>query len=286
MALSVISILAYTVAALLTFRKIYIVRARDAMHRYHGESSTERVPETEAQIKQWERLLSQREDAKKVNPTNSQQTFKLEWPGNGDRRSTIGTLRNLPRAARNAYESRGNSVYGRPDSVVSATTQMDPVVEEASLDPRLGPLPARAYTPPNYNEEHIPGIVNTRYTASETPQAPTPNPPQLQQNGYPLEKPAIQDSNTQHPLERSQNQYRMVDEHRPAIEYRMAPPEEQPRSLSRGSARSRESTRMEIELADRGRSRDMGDRSDMDGVEVIRSIRRVETDGWGIRHGY
>lgn len=284
MALSVISILAYTVAALLTFRKIYIVRARDAMHRYHGGSSSERVPETEAQIKQWERLLSQREDAKKANQASSQQTFKLEWPGNGDRRSTIETLRNLPRAARTAYESRGNSIYGRQDTGPAAP-QMDPVAEEASLDPRLGPLPSTAYVPPNYDEEHIPGILNTHYATPETPQAPTPRLPQLQQNGYPLEKPTIQDFNAQHPLERNQNQYRMVDEHQPAIEYRMARPEEQPRSVSRGSTRSREDRRMEIELADRGRVQDLKSNRNLDGVEVIKSIRRVETDGWGRRHG-
>lgn len=283
MALSIISILAYTVAALFTFRKIYIVRARDAMHRYHGGASSERVPETEAQIKQWERLLSQREDAKKANQANSQQTFKLEWPGNGDRRSTIGTLRNLPRAARNAYEGRGNSIYGRPDNV-SAMPQMDPVAEEASLGTRLDPLPSTAYVPPNYDEEHIPGIINTRYTTLDTPQAPTSNLPQLQQNGYPLEKPAVQDTDAQHPLDRGQNQYRMVDEDQPAIEYRMAALE-QPRSMSSGSTRSRESRRMEIELADRGRARDLASNRELHGVEVIKSITRVETDGWGRRHG-
>ncbi len=280
MALSVISTLAYTVAVLLTFRKIYIVRARDAMHRYDGGSSSEGVPETEAQIKQWQRLLSQREDAKKANQASSQQTFKLEWPGNGDRRSTIGTLRNLPRAARHAYESRGNSMYGRQDPIASAATQMNPVAEEASLDRRLEPLPATAYVPPNYDDH----IVNARYTTPETPQAPTPNLPQLQQNGYPLEKPPIQNLNAQHPVERNQNQYRMVDEGQPAIEYHMARAEEDPRSGGRGSTPSREERRMEIELADRGRGQDLS-RRHLDGVEVIKSIRRVETDGWGRRHG-
>ena len=280
--ISVISLLTYTVVALLTFRKIYIVRARDAMHRHHGGPSAERVLETEAQIKQWESLLSQREDVKKATQANNQQTFKLEWPGNGDRRSTIGTLRNLPRAARNAYESRANSMYGRQDFITPAATQMDPVAEEASIAPSLGALPATAYVPTNYDDH----IVNTRFTTPETPQAPTPNRPQLGPNGYPLEKTPNQNFDVQHPQERAYDQYHIVEEdHRPIVGYGMARLEDHARSVSRGSTRSREDRRLEIELADRGRHNELETPNNLHGVEVIKSIKRVETDGWGRRHG-
>ena len=49
-------------------------------------------------------------------------------------------------------------------------------------------------------------------------------------------------------------------------------------------SQSRESRRIEIELADRGERRDGAERGqELEGVEVIGRIRRVETDGWGRR---
>lgn len=142
--ISVASSLAYAVAALWTFRKIYMVRTRDAMHRHHSTSSTDKmIPETEQQRQQLLRLLLQQEDARNSNPDTNSSTFKLEWewPGNGDRRnsrSTLGTLKTIPRAARNVYESGTNSIYGRQDSAnAPATAPMDSVAEEAPLNQGL-----------------------------------------------------------------------------------------------------------------------------------------------------
>lgn len=264
--------------ALLTFRKIHIVRARDAMHRYQPESSADGImPETELQRQQLLRLLLQQEDAKKASPDNNQQTFKLDWPGNSDnRRNTMTTLRNLPRAARQAYETRSSASFMAQEPHPQAGMHMDPVIEEESLDPRMAGVPPSAYDSPNiYDEHNIPGIVNTRYpssTESHTP--PPPGPPPLQANGYPIEKPETHQSVESLPAERSYNQYHVVDED----EWQRQREEDTRRSINR------ESRRMEIELADRGTSRDAGKRiQDLEGVEVVGSIRRVETDGWGRR---
>ncbi|MCJ1277107.1 hypothetical protein MMC21_004916 [Puttea exsequens] len=261
-----------------------MVRARDAMHRHTTGHATALTQETEAQKKQWERLLMQREDAKKAGDGS---TFKLDWPGPLDRQSTMDTLRNLPRAARNVYDNRGASVYGRPDLVAQPTAmepQMDPVQEEEiAVRTETEPLPATAYVPPNYDDQ----ILNTPYTTLQTSSAPTPNPnlPRLEGNGYPLEKPPSEPLDTQHPAQRQYNQYHLVSEDQPSLMQRLAQPEAQGRNLNREISSNRESRRTEIELTERDGTRDEENRADLGDVEVIRRIGRVETDGWGRRHG-
>ena len=235
------------------------------------------MPETELQRQQLLRLLLQQEDAKKAGPDKNQQTFKLDWPGNGDnRRNTMTTLRNLPRAARAAYENRSSASFMTQDPHPQAAVPMDPVTEEESLDPRIAPPLATAYVAQNnYDDHNIPGIVNTRYqtpTQSQTPPPPPPVLPQLQANGYPIEKPEASQTQEPQPVERSVNQYHVVEE------------DEWRRQMDDGprptSSANRESRRMEIELADRGGGIEGRRQQDLEGVEVIGSIRRVETDGW------
>lgn len=283
LALSASSTVVYGVAALWTYRNIYVIKARDKMHRYHPDSSADKMlPETEQQEQQRQQLLRllQQENAKHGSPDANLSTFQIRIPRSNDHRSsrsTMSTLRNLPRVARSAYE-RTNPVYGRQDYNETLAAPMDSVEEETPLDPRIA-LPATAYVPPqrNYDDAYIPGIVNTRsYTPQEA--APPANLPKLQENGYPLEKPPP--LNEQHPLQRAENQYRIVEDHQPTIERLMAH-HEQRRSASRASTQSRESRRMEIELADRGKKRSQGlRREDLDGIEIVPSIKRVETDGW------
>ena len=258
------------------------------MHRYHSDSTDAMMPESELQRQQLLRLLLQQEDAKQQNSDNGESTFKIDWPGNADRRGTIVTLRNLPRAVRNSYGNRNTDLYSSHDANPPPVPPMNPVAEEASLDPRFGssdgilPLDARTYIPSNnsYIDGDIPGIVNTRYTSPI--RSPQSNLPQLQANGYPIEKPEIQDVNVQHPSRRPE--YHMVNEYaRGRDQYRMVDEQGQ-RSNNAPRSQSRESRRMEIELADRGKGRDEGRRGpELEGVEVIGSIRRVETDGWGRR---
>lgn len=246
------------------------------------------MPESELQRQQLLRLLLQHEDAKQQNSDNSQSTFKIDWPGNGDRRSTIGTLRNLPRAVQNSYGSRNSDLYSGEDAIPPPLPPMNSVAEVAPLDPTfmssdgILPLEARSYIPSNTSYIHgdIPGIVNTRYISPT--RYPPSNLPQLQANGYPLEKPENQDLHVPHPSQRPD--YHIVDEHDRGRDcYRMLDEQgqrrhDEPRSLSR------ESRRMEIELADRGKERsERGGGGELEGVEVIGSIRRVETDGWNRR---
>ena len=288
LALSIISSLTYTTAALLTFRKIYIVKARDAMHRYHSDSTDAMMPESEQQRQQLLRLLLQQEDAKQPNPDNGQSTFKIDWPGNADRRSTIVTLRSLPRAARNSNGNGNSDLYSGHDAHPPPLPPMHLMAEAASLDPRFGPsdgtLPSDAGTYISSNNSYvdgdIPGIMNTRYNPPT--RFPPPNLPQLQANGYPIEKPGIEDTDVSPSSQRPE--YHIVEEHtRGRNQYRMLneqrhPSNEAPRS------QSRESRRMEIELADRGKGRDgFKNGQGFEDVEVIGRIRRVETDGWGRR---
>lgn len=258
------------------------------MHRYHSDSTDAMMPESEQQRQQLLRLLLQHEDAKQQHPDNGQSTFKIDWPGNSERRSTVTTLRNLPRAVRNSYGNRNSDLYSGQDANPPPLPPMDSVTEEASLDPRSGPsdgiftLDARTYIPPNnsYIDGDIPGIVNTRYDSPIL--SPPSNLPQLQANGYPIEKPVIQDVSVQHPSQRPE--YHIVDEYtRGRDQYRMVN-EQGHRATNAPRSQSRESRRMEIELADRGKVRGEGrGREELEGVEYIGSIRRVETDGWGRR---
>lgn len=246
------------------------------------------MPESELQRQQLLRLLLQQEDAKQQNSDNDQSTFKIDWPGNADRRNTIVTLRNLPRAVRNSNGNRNNDLSSGQDVNPPPLPPMDSVWEEASLDPRFGssdgmlPVDLHTHVPSNnsYIDGDIPGIVNTRYDSPI--RSPPSNLPQLQANGYPIEKPEIQDENVQHPSQRPE--YHIVDERaRGRDQYRMVNEQEQ-RRLHAPRSQSRESRRMEIELADRGKGSDEdGRRLELEGVEVIGSIRRVETDGWGRR---
>ena len=234
------------------------------------------MPETELQRQQLLRLLLQQEDAKKASPDKNKQTFKLEWPGNGDnRRNTMTTLRNLPRAARAVYENRSSASFMAQESHPQAAMHMDPVTEEESLDPRMGTSPPTAYDAQNnYDDYNIPGIVNTRYPTPAQSLNPTPPPvlPQLQANGYPIEKPEAHQNHEPKPVERSFNEYHVVDED----EWQTRPDDD---SRPESSA-YRESRRIEIELADRRKERDWKREQPPENVGVIGSIRRLETDGW------
>ena len=258
------------------------------MHRYHSDSTDAMMPETELQRQQLLRLLLQQEDAKQPNPDNGQSTFKIDWPGNAERRSTIVTLRGLPRGRRSSNGNANGDPYSGQDANPPPLPPMDSVTEEASLDPRFGaadailPMDARTYMPSNnsYVDGDIPGIVNTRYNPPT--RFPPSSLPRLQANGYPIDKPGIEDVEVQQPTPRPE--YHIVDGHtRGRDQYRMLDEQGQRRNEAPRS-QSRESRRMEIELADRGNGRDGGNRGQgLEGVEVIGRIRRVETDGWGRR---
>ena len=163
------------------------------------------------------------------------------------------------------------STHGAQDQISQRPAYMEPVAEESTLDHGIAPLDARAYVPSNnHDSRNVLGGLNFRsFDLAQSQDPPPPqNMPQLQANGYPVEKvhAHYMDEQPRH----QRNQYRMIDDN------------EVLRSSSNASAQERENRRVEIELADRG-SDLAGTREDFDRVEVVGSIKRVETNGWGRR---
>ncbi|KAL9130200.1 MAG: hypothetical protein Q9217_001545 [Psora testacea] len=117
-ALAIISALVYAFGALMAFRKIHIVRTRNAMHRYASPSNaTLSPPETEMQRQQLLQLLLRQDDAKlSSSPSESalQSTYKIHWPGNNTRNNsrpnTMSTIHNPPQTSRNRFGIRENSI--------------------------------------------------------------------------------------------------------------------------------------------------------------------------------
>lgn len=316
LALSVISLIAYGAAALLTFRKIYIVRMRDGMHRHQAPASASKfLPETELQRQQLLRLLLQQQEQPKANVSpqlGSEQTYKLDWPENQERNARRGTWNTMPgnpfsRSRRSSYNHAANGggaaagsaypilggageTHQAPSGYAMGAADRgvpDIIVEEATLqDSVVPPLDHILYATPMTRQEaedeqdgeeedlaDISGIVNTPY--SQVTGAMTQPLPHLEPNGYPAEKPAVYNIPPNRRPDRPLNNYTVVDT----------------ADMARGSGHAsnhdrnpdRESRRMEIELADRGQDGTGKSWQELGDVEVVGSIRRVETEGWGRR---
>ena len=110
-----LSILVYTFAALIVFRKIHITRKRDGLRRETRSSvKTFTMPETELQRQQLLRLLlSQEDNAEADSPDRGPEaTYKIQWPGlsaSQTRRNTMSTLRHNMPFSHNRFGSRLNS---------------------------------------------------------------------------------------------------------------------------------------------------------------------------------
>lgn len=107
--LSIASVFVYAILYLITLRKIYIVRARDAMHRPTvSDKAPGYLPEHDQQRKQLLRLLLQQEDRKTADfESATQHTFKIDWPGtkNQSRRNSMSTLRYIPKTMHGSQRS-------------------------------------------------------------------------------------------------------------------------------------------------------------------------------------
>lgn len=135
---------------------------------------------------------------------------------------------------------------------------MPPQMVEPPVDPRTIHMEhALPYNADAAADHHVPRIVNTRYPLDKAEEA-----------GFSLGlNPNL--LTERHPLERERAQYRMETE------------EEQDR---RRRSASRESRRVEIEMETRSKDkRDIERREELEGVEIVPRIVRVETDGWGKR---
>lgn len=291
--LSIFSTTTYLTLSLLTFRKIHVVRARDALHRHRSDSeSYHLLPEDEMQRQQLLRLLERRTTSnnKAHKPSSaeaSQSTFRIDLPESLRRMETRLT------APRHVYEGRNE----RNNNFNDRSHNFSPLSPSASsrwtsspyqaVAQENGPSPLLPQTPLSQPEQLIP-----ERNLSQSSQAPPYSPGEVE---APIEKRGeIADLTGEvHPLEREERarpQYRVVDA---PPDGRLLSPDPSPRKVRRAPggkgdrdvrrqrSTSRESRRAEIEL-ERDLHGDGGKRAELEGVRVSPRIMRVQTDGsWG-----
>ncbi|KAL8756978.1 MAG: hypothetical protein Q9199_002568 [Rusavskia elegans] len=317
--LAAISSATYLTLTLITFRKIHMVRARDAMHRHHSDSeSYHLLPEDEMQRQQLLRLLLQRENSKKVSPDASQSTFRIDLPDSLRRIETRLT------APQSVYESRDNancnnrSFNFSPRSPFSSSRRGAPSPYEAVAQQDFQPpLPQQQHHQQQQSQPAPPlsQIIERDFSySSHSSRAPPyssgdATTTTVGSNGYPTEKvDGIVDLHGEiHPLERERErekerererpQYRVVDAppipltppvvQRPPDRSRlMAPRKKDKRSGSGGKEEAvgrQRSTSRESRRAEIEMERGDPRRAELEGVKISPRIQRVETDGWGRR---
>lgn len=261
LSLAAISILIYTLLALLTYRKINIVRMRDAMHRHtpHGDY-IQLLPEHEQQRQQLLRLLRECGASRGVSPEASQSTFRIDLPQNLRRSTTI---------------------ISTPDSVYEAQPRSYTPISDRLVNPSIPhPIPHLSPNPvinqnqqlqlPDASFDLQPINMGGDYFVHGADGVPHNSDSGKSITGYPKEK--VQEAyggtmllvnGERHPLERERARY-----HFETVE-------EQERR------RSREGRRAEIEMGSRVPSKGI---AKIEGVAVTPRIARVETEGWGTRH--
>ncbi|KAI4107935.1 MAG: hypothetical protein L6R37_001367 [Teloschistes peruensis] len=311
-----ISSAVYLTLALYTFRRIHMVRNRDAMHRHNsGGESYHLVPEDEMQRQQLLRLLLQRENSKKPSPEAGQSTFHIDLPDSIRRTETHLTT------PRNIYASREDNNNNNhishsftlpplnPFSSMRAPSpyQSIPVEDLQQPSSTTPPLPPQqSHTPPlqSHSRQHSTSRIQRNF--SESSRAPPYS--ALSNHGsmrFPTEKEQQTMTNTLngdiHPLvrereererereerERERPQYRVIESSPVQDLNKLMDPARRGNGgrLGRQRSTSRESRRAEIELErgkGKGEERREG-RAELEGVKVSPRIMRVETDGWGKR---
>ena len=179
--LALASSLIYAILALLIYRKIDDIRARDRLGaRQRGGSDTANLLPDEQQRQQLLRLLQQKEDKNKVSP--SQSTFKIDIPEN------LRAARNLrPEARLSRSPIDGQTSYlAAPSATYESSRGRDPL----SLDEQFGLLDgggydrrqaaldmarerSRARSRENSSPgPHAPVIVNTRLAGEDASEIP------------------------------------------------------------------------------------------------------------------
>lgn len=261
LALAAISTLIYTLLALLTYRKIHIVRMRDAMHRHTPDGEhIQLLPEDEQQRRQLLRLLRERNAGRGVSPEASQSTFRIDLPENLRRSNT------LPSTPDSVYEAHSRTYTPTSDRFVHSSMPQ-PI-------PHLSPNPVinqnQQLQPPDASFDPRPINVGSDYFVRGADGVPHNCDSGKALTGYPKEKAqeayggaVLLVNGERHPLERERARY-----HFETVE-------EQERR------RSRENRRAEIEMGSRVAGKG---RAKIEGVTVTPRIARVETDGWGARH--
>lgn len=319
--LSITSSTIYLTLSLLTFRKIHIVRERDAMHRHHPDGeSYHLLPEDEMQRQQLLRLLQQRENKnnnKSQQPGSSsaeasESTFRIDLPDSPKRMETrLTTPQSIyeNRRNENTYNSRSPNFSPlspflggsrrTPSSYEPLTEHNHGRVQEQASPPQLPQIPVDTSSPLT---ERAFSRSSRATAAAAPPYTPGDVEAPIEKRGeladlagevHPLERDQEREQQREceqeEQRERARPQYRVVDA--PAADpSRLLGPGPVPGKKDRGGelrrqrSTSRESRRAEIELERGGGNAGRGGgRAELEGVKVSPRIVRVETDGWGRR---
>ena len=292
--LAVAATLIYALLSLLTFRKIHIVRARDALHR-HVTPTKEFLPETEQQRKQLLGLLLQQEESQASSPDKTtSQTFKIDWPGSNtmgnDRshRNTLNTLRNFPRfGPTSRYTSRRNSLLGGPplDHLTGGIERVPTVIrEESTMNSTLRSGAQNLNNPPTIDPAALAPVALApraqSYLFNTAAIDDRSRAPSYCENAHPSMHIDVRTSalpylqNNEYPVEKSHSHSgddgtSRASSDQPRIEYRLATPTTVGGAAgfyAGGDRKSDASRKGDIELADRGK----------DGTKI-----RPELQGWG-----
>lgn len=241
--LSTISTLVYLTLALFTFRKIHIVRSRDAMHR-HNTDGEALLPEDEMQRQQLLRLLLQG-DGKKTSTELGRSTYRIDLPTGPPRRTTthLSAPQNVytndvrPNRSRSAPAEEFRNAPANPLSPPTPSVRVEePTLTSSNLyfhspysqDPSP---PAEGYER-HPNDLGVEGIVNTRNRSPSFPQE--------------KQEQLTRELSLRHPAERAN--YQLVDPPVPQLGMQYTP-----QMVEEVNRLSRESRRVEIELEDRPR---------------------------------
>ncbi|KAL8915195.1 MAG: hypothetical protein Q9171_000314 [Xanthocarpia ochracea] len=241
--LAAVSSATYFFLSLITFRKIHLVRSRDAMHRHHSDSeSYHLLPEDEMQRQQLLRLLLQRENSKKVSPDTSQSTFRIDLP-------SVRRTETRLTAPQSVHESRDNTNNNNRSFNFSP---LSPFLSSR----RGGPSPYEAITQQDFQprfsqqqqqqqqQHHSPPqppplnqIIERDFSqSSQSSRAPPynsgdPTATAVGSSGYPTEKAdGIVDLHGEiHPLEREKEREREREREQERSQYRAVDPLPRPR---------------------------------------------------------
>lgn len=277
LALATISSVIYTILALLTYRKIHIVRMRDAKHRHTPDSEhAQLITEDEQQRRQLMRLLREHDAGRGVSPEASLSTFRID----------------LPEELR-----RSNTLLSTPDSIYEARSRLHTPISDRPVHPSMTqPIPhlfPNPFVNQNLQVQHFdpsfaprPINMGSDYFVRGADAVPHNNDAGKPNTGYPTEKAEkvygssmLLVDGEQHPLERKR------------AHYHFETVEEQER---RGRSANRENRRTEIEMGSRitskgraeigiGSQNTVKDKAEIERVVVTPRIARVETDGWAPR---
>lgn len=238
--LSIISLTIYTILALLTFHRIGRIRERDITCPRRNSDSSNLLGEEERQKTQWMRLLSQK-GADRAGPLQS--TFHIDLPENIKNESDRHETMYLP-VPQNTYEGHNWNARSTP-SAERPVEAIKVSTETMFPAPGTGDRGRAIVRPP---------VITTTRPPTEV-----------------LVEGEVRLSEV-HPLEREAYLRSLNVSHSPLMD----PPVDTIRGDER--SQSRESRRLQIEMTDQRRW--VEPEYDVEGVQIVQRIQRVQTDGW------